>query len=57
MFKIFRLLNGADWFQIIGALFICFGCFLFTPTVGFIITGIFLLLFGIALGRGRMIDA
>lgn len=43
--------NGADLLQISGACSISGGCFLIAPAVGFITSGFFLLLFGVAVQR------
>lgn len=52
MFKFFRLFSVADLFQIGGALIVSIGCFILSVALGFIIAGIFLLLFGIAVAEG-----
>lgn len=53
MKRLIQMFNVADVLQIGGASAIGVGCFLIAPALGFIVSGFFMLLFGIALGARK----
>jgi hypothetical protein len=53
MNKLLKSVNVASALQICGASSVSAGCFLVAPEVGFVISGLFLLLFGVAVGARK----